>query len=66
MSGREPVWERPESLREHARWYRAYAEAHGGAAWALSAAAELERHAEEVEASQARAARSSEDHPDPE
>jgi hypothetical protein len=66
MPGHEPIWERPESLRERAHWYRAFAKAHGGAAWAQALAAHLERQAEKIEALQARAARSAKDvDPDP-
>jgi len=57
MSGQEPTWERPESLRERARWYRAFAETHDEAAWALSLAAHLERQADELDAMRAAQAR---------
>ena len=57
MSGQQPVWERPESLRERALWYRAFAGAHGDAAWALRLAALLERQADAIEAEQASQAR---------
>jgi hypothetical protein len=56
MPYRTPTWERPESIRERARWYRAYAAAHPGESdWALRLAAHLERHADELEARQATA-----------
>jgi hypothetical protein len=57
MPEREQTWERPESLRERARWYRAFEEAHNDASWALWLAAHLERRADHLEALQARAAR---------
>jgi hypothetical protein len=50
----DPIWERPESLRERARFYRAYAVAHeGDRAWALWLAVKLEREAGEIERKQA-------------
>lgn len=61
MSGQEPTWERPEVLRERARWYRDFAEAHNDAAWAIWLAAHLERQADEIDAQQARAARQPDD-----
>lgn len=54
MSKHEPVWERPDVLRERARWYRAYAGTQSDRAWALWLAAQLERRAGELEAVQAR------------
>ncbi len=54
MLHRDPVWERPEFLRQRACWYRAHAETHGGGAWALQLAEDLERRADELEATQAK------------
>ena len=58
MPHRIPSWERPEAVRERARWYRAYAAAHPGeSAWALRLAEHLDRQADELEAKHATAPR---------
>lgn len=57
MAEQGPIWERPDSLRERARWYRAFAETHADATWALWLAAHLERQADELDAAQAAGAR---------
>lgn len=57
MAEQHPIWERPESLRERARWYRTLAETQADASWALRLAELLERQADALDAAQAAQAR---------
>ena len=57
MPEQEPVGERPETLRERARWYRAFASTDGDAEGALRLADHLERPAADAKVPSLRAAR---------